>query len=352
MKTRILSLLLVLSSVTLSCTAQKSDNAADIRIVPKTAERRMDILVDGKLFTSYCWLENVYKPILYPVIASSGTEVTRGFPLKPRPGEQVDHIHQAGIWLNYGNVNGLDFWGNGYRGMKEPNGGVIVHKSIDRMESKNGEASFVTTSAWLTPKGKTLLDEKTEYHFIARDDVRIIDRITRLTAKDTDVVFNDTKEGMFGMRVARQLELPSTAGVILIDSTGKPAKEKNALNTGVSGNYRSSEGIEGEGVWGTRAKWMSLSGIIGNDSIMIVICDHPGNPGYPTYWHARGYGLFSANPLGWKDFTKGKDEFKFTIPAQKSATFRYRVIISSGKKLTSEQMNTYSEDFAELYKKK
>lgn len=352
MKTKIFSSLLLISFLAFSCSARKSENAADIRIVPNTAERRMDVLVDGKLFTSYCWMENVYKPVLYPVIASSGTEVTRGFPLKPRQGEQVDHIHQVGIWLNYGNVNGLDFWGNGSRGMKEPKGGVIVHKSIERMESKNGEAYFVTSSAWINPEGKTLLDEKSEYHFLARGNVRIIDRIIRLTAKDTDVVFKDTKEGMFGMRVARQLELPSSAGVILIDSTGNPAKEKDTLNTGVSGNYRSSEGIEGENVWGTRAKWMSLSGIIGNDSIMIAICDHPNNPGYPTYWHARGYGLFSANPLGWKDFTKGKEELNFIITAKKSATFRYRVIINSGKRLTDEELNAYSEDFAGRYKKK
>ena len=92
----------------------------------------------------------------------------------------------------------------------------------------------------------------------------------------------------------------------------------------------SSEGITGDAVWGTRAKWMNLSGIIGNEKISVVICDHPKNPGYPTYWHARGYGLFAANPLGWNDFTKGKEQFNFSIPAKKSAKFRYRVIISSG----------------------
>lgn len=351
MKTRFFSLLLLLSILAVSCSAQKSDHASEIRIVPNMTERKMDVLIDGKLFTSYCWPENVYKPILYPVIAASGTEVTRGFPLKPRQGEQVDHIHQAGIWLNYGNVNGLDFWGNGSRGMKEPAGGEIVHKSIERMESKKGEAFFVTSAEWLDPKGITLLDEKSEYHFLAQGNVRIIDRITRLTAKDSEVVFKDTKEGMFGMRVARQLELPSSAGVILTDSTGNPSKEKDNRNEGVSGNYKSSEGITGEGVWGTRAKWMSLSGVIGNDSIAIVICDHPNNPGYPTYWHARGYGLFSANPLGWKDFTKGKEELNFRIPAKKSATFRYRVIICSGKTLSDKELNAYSADFGNLYKK-
>jgi hypothetical protein len=95
---------------------------------------------------------------------------------------------------------------------------------------------------------------------------------------------------------------------------------------------------------------MNLSGIIGNEKISIVVCDHMKNPGYPTYWHARGYGLFAANPLGWNDFTKGKEQFNFSIPANKSARFRYRVIISSYYP-TDNEINAYSDEFNRKYKK-
>ncbi len=71
--------------------------------------------------------------------------------------------------------------------------------------------------------------------------------------------------------------------------------------------------------------------------ISLVVCDHPKNQSYPTYWHARGYGLFSANPLGGYDFTGGRERVNFRIPAGGSATFRYRVIISSGEYLTDER---------------
>jgi hypothetical protein len=47
-------------------------------------------------------------------------------------------------------------------------------------------------------------------------------------------------------------------------------------------------------------------GKMGADSVSIAIIDHPQNPNYPTFWHARGYGLFAANPLGEKIFTNGK----------------------------------------------
>ncbi|MCX6225173.1 MAG: PmoA family protein [Bacteroidia bacterium] len=278
-----------------------------VKFVSKPSENKVDVIVDDILFTSFCWPDNVYKPILYPVMTSSGTEVTRGFPLKPRAEERNDHIHQVGIWFNYGNVNGVDFWGNGSRGFREPGGGEIKHIAVDKLEPGTGEGVLKTRESWIAPKGKELLAEKTEYHFIASGNQRIIDRITTLTAGDTTVLFKDTKEGMFGIRLARQLELPSDEVVTLLDSSGKPSKEQIVSKTGVSGNYHSSEGLTGEAVWGTRAKWMALNGTIGNEEISIIICDHPQNQSYPTYWHARGYGLFAANPLGWSDFTKGKE---------------------------------------------
>src|SRR6516165_1298496 len=83
-----------------------------VRIVKNEALRRVDVLVEGQPFTSYIWPETLTKPVLYPVRTAQGTIVTRGFPLDPRPGERVDHPHHAGFWLNYGNVNGVDFWNN------------------------------------------------------------------------------------------------------------------------------------------------------------------------------------------------------------------------------------------------
>jgi hypothetical protein len=350
MRFRKMAVILLYIFLSVALTGQPvTKKTSKVDLVISEADKKVDVTVDGKLFTSFCWPENVYKPILYPVLTSAGTEITRGFPLRPRAGEQNDHIHQIGIWFNYGNVNGFDFWGNGYRGIKEPKGGEIRHLRIEDLNGGYGEGSLVSFEEWLDPKGKELLSEKTEYHFIANGTTRIIDRITTLTAADTTVLWKDTKEGMFGIRVARQLELPSVQGVILLDADGQPAADKNSKNEGVSGNYRSSEGVTGESVWGTRAKWMDLFGMIGDEKISLVICDHPKNPGYPTYWHARGYGLFAANPFGWNDFTKGKEVFNFAIQAGRSATFRYRVIISSGTHLTDSDINIYSDEFNKKY---
>lgn len=320
-----------------------------VEFTVRNQEQIADVLIGGKLVTSYCWPGNVYKPVLYPVMTLTGTEISRGFPLKPREGERNDHIHQVGSWLNYGNVNGFDFWGNGSTGEKSENGGVIKHLGIDKAKGGEGEGMLAVSASWQDPSGKDLLEEKSEFHFIVHENYYCIDRITTLTAMGQDVTMKDTKEGMFAIRVARQLELPSKENVPVLDSSGKPGLEKASENRGVTGNYRSSEGISGEDVWGTRAKWMSLYGIIGNEKVSVIICDHPKNPSYPTYWHARGYGLFSANPLGGSDFTNGKEVIGFSLPAGNSVTFRYRTIITSGVHLIDEEINNLAVDFADKY---
>ena len=322
---------------------------AKLEFVSLPAEKKIDVMADGKLFTSFCWYDNVYKPILYPVYASSGTEITRGFPLNPREGESTDHRHQVGIWLNYGNVNGLDFWGNGSEGKWGVRSGEIKHLNIEKMSVENGIASLISNESWVDSVGNEILSEKTEYHFMASGSTRIIDRITILTATKDTVKFKDTKEGMFGIRVARQLQLPTKEDIVLRESGGGTTTVRALTNDDITGNYRSSEGITGDAVWGTRAKWMDLYGNIGDEKISLVVCDHPKNQSYPTYWHARGYGLFSANPLGAYDFTQGRETLNFMIPAGKSTTFRYRVIVNSGADLTDSEINSYSDDFAGKY---
>lgn len=344
--------LFLIATVIISCSSEIGGKNQEITIVRKDKERKVDILAGGKLITSFCWPENVYKPVFYPVYTLSGTEVTRGFPLNPRAGERDDHIHQVGIWFNYGNVNGIDFWGNGSQGYKSENGGEIKLVKIENIKGGKGEGSMSILASWQDPSGKELLSEKTEFNFFARGNYYIIDRITILTAQDSDVTMKDTKEGMYAIRVARQLELPSKEDVFLLDQSGKPGSEKASENVGVTGNYRSSEGIEGDAVWGTRARWMNLSGTINDEKISIVICDHPDNISYPTYWHARGYGLFSANPLGAVDFTKGKEMVDFSIPSGGTATFKYRIVIQSGSHLTDSEINSIADDFAVKYRQK
>ncbi len=309
-----------------------------VQIIPREADRRVDVLVGGQPFTAYIWPTSLKKPVLYPIRAANGTVVTRGYPLEPRAGERVDHPHHAGLWFNYGDVNGLDFWNNS-TAIKESDAhkmGTIVHRSVNKATSGAGEGTLEVTTDWVDSRGKKLLREDTRFVFRAKNDLRTIDRITTLTALDQPVSFTDNKEGVIGMRVARQLEQPSTTPEKFTDASGRATTVAVLDNTGVTGHYLSSEGKEGDAVWGTRGRWVTLSGTMNGEPVRIAMFDHPRNPGYPTYWHARGYGLFAANPLGQKALSGGKEELNFKLQPGQSTTFRHQILIMTGPTATQD----------------
>lgn len=318
----------------------------NIEITPADSEKKITVSVNGKPFTELIYTDTLEKHFLYPIYAPDGQLITRGFPFKPRPNEPTDHPHHTGLWLNYESVNGLDFWNNSYAipaDKKDKYGWIRTKKILKAKGGKEGEIKVFAT--WENQKKQVLLDENTTYLFKAEEDKRIIDRITILTAKQ-DVAMPDIKDGMLGLRVAHELEMPSKEKKTFTDDKGNVTVVDASADTAPSGNYITSEGITGDSVWATRAQWCMLYGKMGDDTQSIVIIDHPRNPGYPTYWHARGYGLFAANPLGQKVFSKGKEALNLSLKQGQSVAFRYRVVIASGKApLSKEEIGLLAGDF-------
>ena len=329
---KIIAVALAGSALAVLLPAGQMRSPASVTVTAKEAERRVDVAVGNKPFTAYIWPETLKKPVLYPLRSAKGILVTRGWPLDPRPGERVDHPHHVGLWLNYESVNGIDFWNNStaIKPAEAPKMGTIVHRRIVSASGGADHGELVTEADWVLSSGKTVLRERTRFTFAGDATTRTIDRTTTLTAAGEKVVFEDTKDGMLGMRVARQLEQPSTTPEVFTDVAGRATAVPVLDNTGITGSYLTSEGKKGDAAWGTRGRWTTLSGKIGEDPITIGIIDHPKNPGYPTYWHARGYGLFAANPLGQKVFSNGKETLNLTLAPGASTTFRYRIIIVDG----------------------
>ncbi|HEY8548610.1 MAG TPA: PmoA family protein [Vicinamibacterales bacterium] len=313
-----------------------------VTLVEKKKERRVDVLVDGQPFTSYIWPDTLKKPTLHPIHTASGIVVTRGFP--PGKGERADHPHHVGLWFNYGDVNGYDFWNNStaVTGARAEKMGTVRHRDITRKKNGNGKAELGVTTQWVVgPKDMVLLEEDTLFTFHAPEPgVRMIDRHTLLRPVGRDVFLKDNKEGLLGLRVRRELEDPNEKSGEFMDASGVVTKMENMDATGVTGVYTSSEGKKGAEVWGTRGRWTMLSGTVEGKPVTIAILDHPGNPGFPTFWHARGYGLFAANPLGQAAFTEGKQQLNFVIPAYQSQLFRYRVLLLD-RTPTPEEMERY-----------
>ena len=323
----------------------------DVAVVPNEAAHRVDVLVDGQPFTSYIWPDTLKKPVLFPLRTASGTLVTRGFPLEPRAGERTDHPHHVGLWFNFESVNGVDFWNNSTALPAEQQAkmGTILHRRIVKSSGGADKGELKVEADWIMPDGQPILRETTDFIFHVSAGRRVVDRISTLTALEKPVVLKDNKDGLLGLRVRRELEQPSTEAVTFTDASGRPTTVKAMDTNGVSGLYRSSEGLTGDAVWGTRGRWTTLSGKVATKDVTLLMLDHPQNVGFPTYWHARGYGLFAANPLGQEIFSKGKEKLNVTIEPKKSATFRYRLVILDSA-TTPEQAEAQYRQFVDEVK--
>jgi methane monooxygenase PmoA-like len=278
--------------------------------------------IDGKPFTVFhVGGKDLNRPYLQPLRSASGKTVNRSFPAGQLPGETTDHPHHAGLFYGHGDVNGFNYWA--IQNVPTPpskataNMGRIVLKQILSVKSGKQSGSVDAVFTWLTPDGKPLLTETRKTTFYSHPELRIIDFDFDFAAVDK-VVFRDTKEGTFAMRMATVLE-------------EQPAKEK-ATGPPRTGKLVNAQGGEGESnVWGKRSEWVDYSGVLDGEKVGIVMMDHPGNPRHPTYWHSRGYGLHSINPFGVSDFLNDKTQNgSLTVEPGQHVRFRYRVIIHPG----------------------
>jgi hypothetical protein len=318
-----------------------------VKLIKDKKSPAIHITMVGKPFTDFFFPDTIAKQVLYPISAPNGTVITRGFPMNTQPGDPTDHPHHLGLWLNYESVNGLDFWNNSFAIQAEKKhlyGTIKFGKITEMKDGKIGKLGY--ESYWQDHTGKTLLNETTGYAFSELEGSWVIDRTTTLQAV-VPVLFKDVKDGFLGLRMAHELQIPTKETKKFVDANGIETVIKAVVDSIPTGNYVNSNGVQGEDVWSKKASWCMMYGKMGVDTISIVIIDHPTNTGYPTNWHARGYGLFAANPLGEKVFTNGQKELNLALKPGESVTFKYRVVISSGAKVLDKlRISALEKQFA------
>ena len=298
---------------------------------PVTFTRQTDrirIEIGGRHFSDYIhagWP----KPCLYPILDADGTAYTRDFPFRKNPAEVPDHDWHRGVWFAHGAVNGHDLW----RELPEKKTGRI---RLDRIvETRDGATGLLRTrSLWETADGQPLLTDETTL-LITRDGaVTRLDYEVRLLATHGAVTLGDTEEGTMAVRVNEAIRVTHGKG-----ATKRPG----------SGRLVNAKGDSGLPAWGKRAAWASYSGPLPDGRVIgVALLEHPGNFRHPTWWHARDYGLLSANPFGRHDFEKLKDQPKagdHVIPAGGELLLRYRLIFHRGDETTAripEEFKTYA----------
>ena len=321
-------------ALTLICPAWSSAASRGAQPVElKRQGNQIEVRIGGRPFTTYYFGAKSPKPYLHPLRSAEGTIVTRGYPMiKNIPGESHDHPHHRGLFFTHGDINGVDFWGEGqpskaaqtahgqYYSSEELPKGRTVFRKLEEMKGGPDSGTIKADFDLVGPDGKPIGRETQSYTFRGEPSTRTIDCEFTIRASGGPLKMGDTKEGTFAIRVVKGLEAPK---VEMLNSEG---------------------GVGEKQIWGKRANWVDYSGTAAGEPLGIAIFDSPANPKHPTYWHARGYGLFAVNPFGEHDFYNDpKRDGSMTIPAGESLTFRYRVLIHHGNAKEARVADAYQE---------
>ncbi|MCK4998926.1 MAG: PmoA family protein [Anaerohalosphaera sp.] len=270
----------------------------------------IEVYIGDSLVGRYLWGDDLPKPILYDVMTLSGSRVTRGLLSEKIKGETTEHPHHTGMFFTYGRVNGENFWANTTTPPQ------IKQVSLQTNIDVQGEGHISVVLHWISTEGKVLLVEKREMSFFPLEDGFVIDLSIDLSSQSGKVVFYDTKEGMFAIRMADWL-----------------------AENGGTGRYFSSNGDQTEKhVWGKRAEWVCLEGKRENKRVGVAIINQADSVNYPAYWHTRAYGLFAVNPFGQFDYEttrgiSGVKQLNYTLESDQSAHFGFRVYVYEATRL-------------------
>ena len=281
----------------------------DLNVLTQTVSE-----VKPTLFTRYTTHSGPNKPFFYPILTPDGHHLTRQWPIERNPAETHDHPHHRGLWFTHGDLNGIDFWSEEVTDKVKP--GKTVAKGFENIVSGPVFGGFRTRTEWRAPDDKLIATDVRDIRIYALGEDRILDFTLTIKPEGASLIWGDTKEGMFGLRVADTLA---------------PKPDRSAHLDMPTGHMESASGLKDSAIWGKPNAWVDYYGLIDGKTYGVAIFDDAQNLRHPQTWHARDYGLFAVNPFGWHDFGRGaKGAGTCTQPADQTLTFRYRLLFHAG----------------------
>jgi len=283
--------------------------------------------VDGKLFTAYNYSQ-ADKPFCYPILQADGTSMTRDYPMKSATDEEHDHPWHRSLWFAHSIVNGVDFWneGNGDAGKSPSKKGKIIQEGSPQIS----ENRLTSHDRWVDPSGTLICTDDRTLTFSATSSGRFIDvSVTLHAPADKALTMGDNKDGTMAIRLAEWMTMQhKVKGVML----------------GGEGHIVTATGKRDQKAWGTRSDWCDYHANHNGVTYGVAIFDSSTNYKHPTYWMARDYGLFGANPFGKHDYENLKDVHAgdLTIPAGASLTLNYRFFFHLGDEQEAHVADQYT----------
>ncbi|MCC6884473.1 MAG: PmoA family protein [Verrucomicrobiales bacterium] len=302
----------------------------------------VNITVAGKPFATYV-IDQANKPYLWPVYGPTGKAMTRAFPMAEVAGEQKDHPHHRGITFGHESSGGADWrfpakW-DGLNGSEVYHGGAdtwherrtfeefmenpkselmgrcrlpilgkIQHKEFTRLEAAGDHAVIAEVCEYLDAQGKRFYTEERQLTFRATATQRIIDMDQDFLASDEPVRFEDRKDSGLSIRVPTSMAVDSKLGGHIVTSAGKKDQE----------------------AWGQPAEWCDYYGPVEGATLGVAMLNHPASYRYPTRWHVRTYGLFTANPFALGQYDKKLGDGTTELKAGERLKLRHRIVLHTG----------------------
>ncbi|MBV64578.1 MAG: hypothetical protein CMP45_08705 [Rickettsiales bacterium] len=233
------------------------------------------------------------RPFLCNIHTLDGIKVTRNYPITDK--DQDDHPHHQGLFHTFSKLNGIDFWH-----MK----GVAKHRLFTDSPESGNPATFTAESVYLDRDGKSpLLKETMRYAFHITDQGLLISVNAIIEAEADKVTIGSKEEGGLAVRVASDLRVQK--GGKMIDNQGRDG---------------------GKAIWGKAARWVDNSGNKEGRWVGVTLFASHSDLGV-YHWHARDYGLITANPFG--PLNKAPDKI---LKKGEKLSFNYGLMVHSHQK--------------------
>lgn len=287
----------------------------------------VEVRIGGELFTKYVLGEG-NKPFLWPIIGPTGKPMTRAYPMKDVAGEKQDHPHHRSLWFGHQEMDGTDTWHEplSYASDKMKADkyaeraarlGSTVHREFTEVSADEEKAVIATVNDYFNSKNEKIMEDERRLVFHVDGERRVIDfNLTLIATKP--VTLDQAKDAGLSVRVAHSM----------------------CVDAGEGGRIVNSEGHVDKDAWSKAASWCDFNGPVEGEKLGVAILNHPSSFRHPTTWHARTYGLFTANPFMADD---GGVEMK----SGDRVTLRHRIIFHAGDEKEAGIADAYAKYAAE-----
>lgn len=259
-----------------------------------TAEKvgdKIEIRVNGNLFTNYVLSEFEKYPFFYPVNGPSNASVTSM--------RNANYPHHSSLFFGCDRVNGGNYWQEGLER------GQIISLRADIIESGGEKVVIENECIWRRPGADAPIKDKRIITVSAPSKSKFQIDFDVTMVMLMDVIIEKTNHSLFSGRMDPDLAVIN--GGVMINAEGD-AGEKNTF--------------------GKSSPWMDCYGKRLGKTEGMAIMQHPSNDWYPAPWFTRDYGFFSPTPMYWPENDKN-----ILLRKGQEIKLRYRVLVHSGNHL-------------------